>query len=74
MDEEFALKLADTRLLQTLRLIQLSMADHPDQEAVSEALRAIQGSRDIIKSLARNLPDVGRFTPAVGAARKSPAA
>ncbi len=51
MSPELALNLSDIRLLQTLRLLESSMGDHPDREAVKEALDAINASRDKIARL-----------------------
>jgi len=52
MNQEFALHVSDVRLLQTLRLLELTMKDHPDQTVVMEALDAISASRDHIANLA----------------------
>lgn len=51
MDKEFALQLADIRLLQTLRLLERSLKDHPDHEAVADILVAISTSRDNLRKL-----------------------
>lgn len=51
MNPEFALQLSDIRLLQTLRLLESAMTDHPDQDAVGEALDAISRTRDSITKL-----------------------
>lgn len=51
MNPEFALQLSDIRLLQTLRLLESSMEDHPDQEAVRDVLDAICSTRDNITKL-----------------------
>jgi hypothetical protein len=51
MDKEFALQLADIRLLQTLRLLERALNDHPDQEAVADIVVAIATSRDHLRKL-----------------------
>jgi hypothetical protein len=51
MKTEFALHLSDVRLLQTLRLLESSLHDHPDQEAVKEALLALGRTRDTVANL-----------------------
>lgn len=51
MNPEFALQLSDIRLLQTLRLLESSMTDHPDQETVRDALDAISSTRNSITKL-----------------------
>lgn len=51
MNKEFALQLADVRLLQTLRLLERSLNDHPYQEAVADILVAISASRDNLRKL-----------------------
>lgn len=51
MNPEFALQLSDVRLLQTLRLLESSMEDHPDQKAVRDVLDAISSTRDGITRL-----------------------
>lgn len=51
MNPEFALQLSDIRLLQTLRLLESSMEDHPDQEAVRDVLDAICSTRDNVAKL-----------------------
>lgn len=50
-DAEFALHLSDIRLVQTLRLIEVMMNDHPDQQAVERALEAISSARESIGKL-----------------------
>lgn len=51
MNPEFALQLTDIRLLQTLRLLESSMVDHPDQETVRDALDALSSTRNSITKL-----------------------
>ncbi len=51
MNPEFALQLSDIRLVQTLRLLESSMADHPDQETVRVVLDAISSTRNSITKL-----------------------
>ena len=51
MNPEFALQLSDIRLLQTLRLLESSMENHPDQEAVRDVLDAMRSTRDSIAKL-----------------------
>lgn len=51
MDREFALHLTDIRLLQTLRLLESTMKDHPDQDAVNRVLEALSTSRDTLTHL-----------------------
>ena len=58
MNRELALQLTDTRLLQTLRLLETSMKDHPDQYGVANAVQVIHASRDFITRL-RGLPESG---------------
>ena len=52
MGKEFALNLADVRLLQTLRLLEMSMHDHPDRDTVEDVVHAISAIRDKIAHLA----------------------
>jgi hypothetical protein len=51
MNSEFALQLSDIRLLQTLRLLEATTNDHPDQAAVEGVLAAIRTTRDTIADL-----------------------
>jgi len=51
MNQELALHLTDIRLLQTLRLLETALSDHPDQLGVVNALQAIHASRDFITQL-----------------------
>ena len=74
MTQEFALQLSDIRLLQTLRLLESAMDDHPDQTAVGEALEAIGVARGFINGLSGDLPTDYRPNSTVGAAQKWPAA
>lgn len=60
MSPELALSLSDIRLLQTLRLLESSMNDHPDYEAVKEALDAVKASRDKIAKLMTTPEIVGK--------------
>ena len=48
MEHAFALHLSDIRLLQTLRLLESSLDDHSDQQAVKDLLDAISDSRRMI--------------------------
>jgi len=52
MDRAFALHLSDIRLLQTLRLLESSMSDHPDRAVVHDVLRGIAACRKGISKLA----------------------
>lgn len=52
MNMEFALHLSDTRLLQTVRLLELALGEHPDQESVEQALGAIHVCRERLTALA----------------------
>ena len=51
MNPEFALQLSDIRLLQTLRLLESAMENHPDQEAVRNVLDAMSSTRESIAKL-----------------------
>ena len=51
MNPEFALELSDIRLLQTLRLLESSMMDHPDQETVRDVLDSLSSTRNSITKL-----------------------
>lgn len=51
MNQEFVLNISDTRLLQTWHLLNRWMTDHPDQDAVAEALIAISAARNHIAKL-----------------------
>lgn len=51
MNMEFALRLSETRLLQTVRLLELALREHPDQESVERALRAIYVCRERLTAL-----------------------
>jgi len=51
MNSDFALQLSDIRLLQTLRLLEATTNDHPDQAAVEGVLAAIRATRDTIAAL-----------------------
>jgi hypothetical protein len=55
---EFALYHSDIRLVQTLRLLEATMGNHPDQAAVRDVLQAISTTRDKIANL-RGAPEVG---------------
>jgi len=68
MNPEFALQLSDIRLLQTLRLLEVTTNDHPDQEAVGSVLAAIRMTRDTIANL-RAAPSISAM-----AAHQVPAA
>jgi hypothetical protein len=52
MNHEFALHLSDIRLLQTLRLLEHSLSDHPDRAVVHKVLSAIAACREGITKLA----------------------
>ena len=51
MDLGLTLQLCDIRLLQTLRLLEAAMEDHPDQEEIRDVLRAIRSGRDKLSHL-----------------------
>lgn len=55
MNNEFTLKLADTRLLQTWHLLNTSLGTHHDHEAISDALDAIHTARASITQLVAGL-------------------
>jgi hypothetical protein len=60
MNHEFALHLSDIRLLQTLRLLEHSMSDHPDRAVVHEVMSAIADCRKGITKLA-GAPIEGKY-------------
>lgn len=60
MERSFALHLSDIRLLQTLRLLESSLDDHPDRHAVKDLLDAISDSRRMISDFACRTADVDR--------------
>jgi hypothetical protein len=68
MNTEFALRLTDIRLLQTLRLLEVATSDHPDQEAIMDVLAVIRSTRDTVAGLRAEL------TVGATAAHKVPAA
>lgn len=74
MNQKFALQLSDIRLLQTLRILGDAMNDHPDREAVNEALEAIGKARDVLSGLAADLPTGRDLTPTMNTVQKVPAA
>lgn len=57
MDSEFALRISDIRLLQTLRLLEGSFADHPHQSVVADVLAALNAARTGIEMLGVATPD-----------------
>lgn len=57
MDHELALSIAGIRLLQTWHLLNTSLGDHHDQEALSDALGAIHTARASIARLVAGLDD-----------------
>lgn len=59
MNYDFAIHLSDIRLLQTMRLLESAMRNHPDQGAVKEALDAIGVARENLTQLT-TAPEIGR--------------
>ncbi len=57
MNSEFALRISDIRLLQTLRLLEGTFADHPHQSVVAEVLDAINAARSGLEMLGVKTPD-----------------
>lgn len=59
MNRAFALSLSDIRLLQTSRLLEMTLVDHPDHQLVRQAMDAIRASRAAVKKLLGDIPADG---------------
>lgn len=56
VEPEFALQLAEMRLLQTWHLLNLSMPAHAEPAALTAALVAITTAREFVNNLVGSLP------------------